>query len=68
MFTTPEILYNMHGELQSKLHQLPQETHKQNLAEKFIFEKPDELMPSRKTNTHLENHFYHFKKFAWLIF
>ena len=34
-------------------------THK-NLAENVIL-KTGELTLSRKTNTHLENHFYHFK-------
>ena len=33
---------------------------------KCYFEK-SELTPSRKSNTHFENHFYHFEILAWLV-
>ena len=36
ILTTPMILNNTHEESQPKPHQLPQETHKQNLTEKLF--------------------------------
>ena len=40
--------------------------HKQ-LGCKAVFKKQGELKPSRKTNTHLDNHFYDFKNPPLLV-
>ena len=46
--------------------QLSPENLTNNLAKK-LFLKKGELTLSRKPNTHLENHFYHFKIPVWLV-